>query len=295
MKVLLAGANSYTGARLVPFLLRKGHQVICVVRDKKFFTGQHKFEGVTVINGDLLRSQSIESFPEDIDAAYYLTNRLTQTSGFAGLEALAAQNFMDALNRTQCKQLITLGDINNTSREHIENILASGKAALTCLQSSMIIGQASIAVEFFEALTQNTPIVITKAWAKTLIQPIYIDDVLHYLHSCLLNAVAFHRKFDIGGPQQLTLKQMILLYIATYKSDKPDIVVLPFLNTKLAAYLLNFLSPTSYPEAQSLIQNLSTDSVVLDNSVNEVLPHECITFKQSLRLIHNKTGQAVTI
>src|SRR5437588_1735556 len=122
MKVLLAGANSYIGARLIPFLRQKGHQVVCIARDKKHFSNQDKYQGVTVINGDLLRSQSMEPFPPDIDAAFYLVNRLTQTSGFAGLEALSAQNFTDALNKTWCSQLITVSDISS-SLNHIENIL----------------------------------------------------------------------------------------------------------------------------------------------------------------------------
>ncbi len=295
MKVLLAGANSYIGARLIPFLQEKGHRVVCVVRDKKYFSNQSKYNGVTVINGDLLRSQSIEPFPQDIDAAFYLANRLTQTSGFAGLEALSAQNFMDALNKTGCQQLITLGDISSASREHIENILANGNAALTGLQTSMIIGEGSIAIELFNALTQNTPIVITTSWANTFIQPVYIDDLLNCLHDCLLNQETFNHKFDIGGPQTLTFKQMLLIYIATYIDIKPAVVILPFLNSKLASYLVNFLSPTSYPEAQNLLQNLSNDSVCRESRINEILPREYTTFKKALRLIHDKTDETVLI
>ena len=295
MKVLLAGANSYIATHLIPYLLRQGHEVICVARDKKYFSSQNKFKEVTVLNGDLLRSHSIEPFPEDVDAAYYLANRLTQTLGFAGLEALSAQNFMTALNRTQCRQLITVGDINNTSRLHVENILAAGKVALTGLQTSMIVGKGSISMELFSALTQNTPIVITKAWAEANIQPICIDDLLAYLHDCLLNQATYNRKFDIGGPQVMTFKQMMLLYIATYIEAKPNIVILPSLNARLASYLANFLSPINYPEAKSLLENLRYDSVCENDSIKDILPHECITFKQSLKLIHDKIGNAVSI
>jgi len=295
MKVLLAGANSYIATHLIPYLLRQGHEVICVARDKKYFSSQNKFKEVTVLNGDLLRSHSIEPFPEDVDAAYYLANRLTQTLGFAGLEALSAQNFMTALNRTQCRQLITVGDINNTSRLHVENILAAGKVALTGLQTSMIVGKGSISMELFSALTQNTPIVITKAWAEANIQPICIDDLLAYLHDCLLNQATYNRKFDIGGPQVMSFKQMMLLYIATYIEAKPNIVILPSLNARLASYLANFLSPINYPEAKSLLENLRYDSVCENDSIKDILPHECITFKQSLKLIHDKIGNAVSI
>ena len=34
MKILLTGATGYIGRRLLPALLDKGHDVVCVVRDK---------------------------------------------------------------------------------------------------------------------------------------------------------------------------------------------------------------------------------------------------------------------
>src|SRR4051794_11225204 len=112
MKVLLAGANSYVGTRLIPVLLEKGHEVVCLVRDKShFYKSNHYADAVTVIGGDLLRRQSIEYLPEDIDAAYYLVNSFIQTLGFAALGALSAQNFIEVINQTNCRQVITLGDI----------------------------------------------------------------------------------------------------------------------------------------------------------------------------------------
>jgi uncharacterized protein YbjT (DUF2867 family) len=292
MKLLLAGANSYVGSRLLPFLLQNGHEVVCVVRDKRLFAEQNKHAGVTLLNGDLLRRQGIEAFPEGIDAAFYLANRLTQTSGYAALEALSAQNFMEALNKTQCRQLITASPISDSPPVHVENILASGKATLTGLQTSMVIGRGSISIQLFEALTQNTPIVITRQWAKTLFQPIYIDDLLTSLHNCLSNNHAFNHRFDAGGPQVLTFKQMMLMYIATNMEVKPGVVILPFLNSRLASYLVNFLSPVSYPEAQSLIQSLDQDSVC-DNLNPDIVPGDSITFKQSLRLIRDRAGEKV--
>jgi len=295
MKVLLAGANSYIASQLIPCLIEKGHEVICVARDKKYFSAQNKYDGITVLNGDLLRSHSIEPFPINIDAAFYLANRLTQTSGFAGLEALSAQNFMDALNKTHCTQLITVGDLHAEQRTHVEKILAGGRASLTGLRTSMIIGPGSISMELFKALTENTPIVITNAWAQANIQPIYIEDLLGYLNDCMLNSATYNRKFEIGGPQVITFKQMILFYIASLASDKPNIVILPRLNSRLSSYLANFLSPINYPDAKSLLENLKYDSVCEDNCLKDILPRECATFKQSLQLMQNRTEKSMSV
>jgi len=85
------------------------------------------------------------------------------------------------------------------------------------------------------------------------------------------------------------------LYIATYADEKPNIVTLPRLNSRLAAYLANFLSPINYPEAQSLLENLRYDSVCEEDCIKDILPRECVTFKQSLQLIHNHTEKSMSV
>ncbi len=289
MKVLLAGANSYIGTRLVPVLLEKGHEVVCLVRDKGHFHKSNPYSGaVTVIGGDLLRRQSIEDVPGNIDAAYYLVNTFTQTSGFAALGALSAQNFMEVLSQTNCRHIITLGDINDKAtdraRMQAEDILCSSSPELTVLNTTMIIGQGSTALEMFNALTAKTPILIPQNWIKARSQPISATDVSGYLEACLLNEKTYNSKFDIGGPEVLSFKQMLLMYIAINKNFKPNIVVLPFLTAQLSSHLLNTLTPISYPGAQSLIENLKHDTICRENSIRNIITKQCLTFKESIRL-----------
>jgi uncharacterized protein YbjT (DUF2867 family) len=295
MKVLLAGANSYIGTHLIPELLGKGHQVVCLVRDKSHFLTHHPHAyGVTVSGGDLLRRQSIDPLPGDIDVACYLINNYTQTSEFSALAALSAQNFTEAINQTGCKQVITLSDINDKasgdSRLNVEDILRSGKPALTVLSASMIVGAGSAALEMFNTLVSKTPVVIPRTWIKTRIQPIATVDVLEYIEGCVSNEVTFNRKFDIGGPEVLTFKQMMLIYVATRAKSKPDIVILPFLTSHLSSSLRNALTPLSFPEAQRLIENLKQDSTCRENSIKEVVKVPCLTFKQAIRSGHEAPG-----
>lgn len=293
MKVLLAGANSYIGTRLIPVLNKKGHDVVCLVRDKSHFIKTNPYADVAkVLSGDLLRRQSIEELPGDIDVACYFVNTFSQTSEFAALGALSAQNFMEVIGQTNCRQVITLSDINdNTSynkkaRLTVENILGNGRPALTVLNAAMIIGPGSTALGMFNTLASKTSIVVPQNWIKTRLQPIATLDVLQYLDACLLNESTFNKKFDVGGPDVLSFKQMLLIYIAVYKNIKPGIVILPFLTSQLSSHLLNTLAPVNYAEAQSLIENLKHDTVCRENSIKNVIPIRPLTPKQMIRLSH---------
>jgi len=289
MKVLLTGANGYIGARLIPALLEQGHEVVCLVRDKKLFEKQSPYAGqVTLIAGDLLRSRSMEQFPADIDAAYYLVNALPQTSGFAGLEALSAENFIEAVNQTHCKQIISLSEIDDhlgqagLSRMHVEDVLRQANAAITILKSTMIIGPGSIAIELLEGLTKKSPIIIATNWAKAQEQPISTQNVVAYLVGCLLNEETFNSEFHISGPDVITFKQMLLMYGEVCRQKKVKIVKVPQVSSALSSYWLNYLTPISYSHAKTLVENLKFDLVSRDDAIQSIVPMQLQPLKEAL-------------
>jgi uncharacterized protein YbjT (DUF2867 family) len=290
MKILLTGANGYIGTRLIPALLQQGHEVVCLVRDRKLFEKQSAYANqVTTITGDLLRSRSMEPLPTDIQAAYYLVNALPQTSGFAGLEALSAENFIQAVNQTDCKHIISLSEIDDhlgqagLSRQHVEDILRTSDAAVTILKSTMIVGNGSIALELMEGLTKKSPIIIASNWAKAQEQPIATSNVIEYLAGCLLNESTFYSEFHISGPQVLTFKQMLLMYGEVCRQRKVKIVTVPQVSSALSSYWLNYLTPISYSHAKTLVENLRFDLVSRDDAIQSIIPLQLLPLKEALQ------------
>ncbi len=290
MKVLLTGASGYIGARLIPALLDKGYEVVCLVRDKTLFARQSPYAGnVTLIEGDLLRNRSMEPMPEDIDVAYYLVNAMIQTSGFAGLEALVAENFLNAISETNCKQIISLSDIDDhltaegLSRQHVEDILCKADAAITILKSTMIVGPGSVATELMDGLTRKMPVIIASNWSKAQEQPIAIADVIKYLVGCLLNKASFDSEFHISGPEVMTFKQMLTIYGDVCRKIKTKIVTVPQVSAALSSYWLNFLTPISYSHAKTLVENLKYDLISRDDAILRIVPMERLNFKQALQ------------
>jgi uncharacterized protein YbjT (DUF2867 family) len=299
MKILLAGANGYIGTRLIPILLQNGHDVFCLVRDKRRFHENSDYSThVTLLTGDLLDSNSIESFPEDIDAAYYLVHSMTGNKDFADLEADSANNFITAIDKTSCKQIIFLSGITNDdnlskhlqSRKNVEHVLISGKAALTVLRASIIIGSGSASFEIIRDLTEKLPLMTVPRWVNTKCQPIAIRDVLTYLDSVLLNEKAFNRTFDIGGPDILTFKQLMLIYAKVRKLDR-HIITIPFLSPKISSYWLYFVTSTSYSLAQSLVDSMKNETIVKDDAIKKIDDHQCLSYEKALELAFEKIEQ----
>jgi uncharacterized protein YbjT (DUF2867 family) len=299
MKVLLAGANGYIGTRLISVLLEHGHNVICLVRDKRRFHEQNDYsDRVTLLTGDLLKEQSIEAIPTDIDVAYYLVHSMAQADDFAALEALSAHSFVHAINKTNCKQVIYLSGITNDthlsnhlqSRRHVEDVLKEGKAALTVLRAAIIIGSGSSSFEIIRDLTEKLPVMTVPRWVNTKCQPIAIRDVLGYLSGVLLNERSFNRTFDIGGPDILSFKQMMLTY-AKVRKLKRYIVTIPFLSPKISSYWLYFVTSTSYSLAQSLVDSMKNETIMKNHDIDEVVKRDCLTYEEALKLAFNKIEQ----
>jgi uncharacterized protein YbjT (DUF2867 family) len=299
MKVLLAGANGYIGTRLIPVLLEQDHDLVCLVRDKRRFHEQSDFsDKVALIKGDLLKEDSIEAFPKNIDVAYYLVHSMSQDKNFAELEAQSAQNFVKQLNKTDCKQIIFLSGITNDdnlsdhllSRRHVEDVLREAKAKLTVLRAAIIIGSGSSSFEIIRDLTEKLPIMTVPRWVYTKCQPIAIRDVLGYLEGVMMNEKAFDKTFDIGGPDILSFKNMMLTY-AKVRYLKRRIITIPFLSPKISSYWLYFVTSVSYSLAQSLVDSMKNETIMKNHDIDKVVKRECLTYRQALALAFKKIEQ----
>ena len=92
MRVLLTGSTGYIGRRLLPELIRSGHEVICLVRDRRRFDWQDFTEDdlrhIRVVEGDLTDAASLQNVPRDIDVAFYLVHSMSSSyPNFTELEA----------------------------------------------------------------------------------------------------------------------------------------------------------------------------------------------------------------
>ncbi|MEO9870716.1 SDR family oxidoreductase [Ekhidna sp.] len=303
MKILLTGSTGYIGRRLLPDLVKAGHQVVCPVRDKRRFDFEDFDEGflasVDVIACDFLDRESLDKLPKDIDAAYYLIHSLTSNSKeFSKLEATTAENFISYLNTTKAQQTVYLGGIANdeelsdhlSSRQNVEEILKQSKTNLTVLRSAIIIGSGGASFEIIRDIVEKLPVMIAPKWLNSRCQPIGIYNVMEYLIGVLGNEKAFNSTFDIGGKDILTYKQMLLQF-AEVRGLKRYILTVPVLTIKLSSLWLYLVTSTSYRLARNLVDSMKNEVVVRDNSIESIVTIKKLSYKESLERTFQKISQ----
>lgn len=300
MKILLTGANGYIGTRLLPVLLENNHEVVCMVRDPRRFAHESDFDDkVKIITGDLLNPESLKSIPNDIDACYYLVHSMSGGGAdFADLEHQSAVNFVDAIKQTNCKQIVYLTGIVNdealskhlSSRLAVEDELKNSGISYTILRAAIIIGSGSASFEIIRDLSEKLPVMVAPKWVRTRCQPIGIRDVLAYLSGVLGNDHAFNQIFDIGGPDILSYKQMLLLYSRS-RGLKRYIFTVPVLTPKLSSLWLNMVTSVPYSLASSLVESMKNEVICNNDDIKKVVPRDCLTYMEALELAFERIEQ----
>lgn len=301
MKILLTGATGYIGKRLLPVLLEEGHEVYCCVRDAKRFPTEGIYNNplIKIIEIDFLTKIDKHKVIKEIDVSYYLIHSMSASTGdFEQLEELSANNFVDYITESNIQQIIYLGGITNeeqlskhlSSRKNVEKILTKGKVPVTALKAGIIVGSGSASFEIIRDLVEKLPFMITPKWLNTKIQPIAIRNVLEYLKGVLLRKECYYQSYDIGGPQVLTYKEMLLQF-AEVRGLKRYILTVPVMTPRISSYWLYFVTSTSYKLAVNLVSSMNVEVVAKKNELEEILNIKAIPYKEAVSLAFQKIEQ----
>jgi len=304
MKILLTGANGYIGKRLLPVLLEQGHKVVCCVRNKERFAPKElNHPKLEVIEADLLKRNSLDKIPTDIEISYYLIHSmLHDTEDFDELEKKCALNFIDFLKKTENRQIIYLSGIANEeklskhlkSRKEVEEILKQSRSYYTILRAGIIVGSGSASFEIIRDLVEKLPIMVSPKWLLTKCQPIAVRNVIEFLHKVIYHKECLNQTFDIGGPEVLSYKEMLLQYAEVRKLNR-RVITFPVMTPRLSSYWLFFITSTSYNLAVNLVNSMKIEVVCRPNNVAEVLDIRLLPYKEAIERAMGKIKQQMII
>lgn len=304
MKILLTGANGYIGRRLLPVLVNQGHEVFAVVRDKRtLHLSEKELEHTKVFEADFLKPKTLSALPKEIDVAFYLMHSLaSESKSFASMEKKVAENFVSYLRQSKAKQQIFLGGISNdqdlsehlNSRLQTEKELAKSKVPLTVFRAAIIIGSGGASFEIIRDLVEKLPFMIAPKWLNTKCQPIAIRNVIDYLSFAIGNESIYGGVYDIGGPEVLTYKQMLLQF-AEARKMKRYILTVPIMSPRLSSYWLYFVTATSYRIAVNLVDSMRNEVVVKESGIEKHIKIDLLSYKEAVGLAFNRIEQNMVL
>ncbi|GGF25745.1 NmrA family protein [Halobacillus andaensis] len=288
--VALTGATGYIGNNLLE-KLTKYADVIALSRN-----GDHKedSEHVTWRSCDLYSMADAEKGLEGADIAVYLVHsmlpsaKLTQGS-FEDMDVILSDNFAQAAKKQGVKQIVYLSGIipkakrlsrHLRSRLEVEKILGAYGVPVTTIRAALIVGPKGSSFPILAKLVKRLPIMALPKWTRIKTHPIALPDVLNALNTSIDNQNLKGKAIDVGGPEVMTYKEM-MLQTAEAMGKNPRLFDVPFITVKLSRLWVSLTTQSPkemvYPLIESLVHPMTASPERMEKEVSE----GTMTFKEA--------------
>jgi uncharacterized protein YbjT (DUF2867 family) len=284
--VLVTGASGFVGSHLAKALVENGHVVRAMTRHPASYSGAGD-----PVAGDVTDPDSLAAALDGVDAAYYLVHSLADDD-FERKDAAAARSFAAAAAKANLERIVYLGGLGQEneelsahlrSRREVEQLLAAGPVPVTVLRAAIVIGHGGISWEITRQLVAHLPAMVVPRWATTRTQPIALRDVIRYLTGVLEPAEALGRTFEIGGPEVMTYADM-MRRVARLRHHRPlPMLKVPLLTPRLSSYWLVLVTDVDTATARNLVDSMSNEVVVRDDSILEIVPGPVMSYDDAVR------------
>lgn len=297
-RVAIAGATGFVGSVLRTRLADR-YRIRGLTRSRGRVTdadGEADGPGVEWRRCDLYRLHEVTEALRGCDVALYLVHsmspsaRLTQAD-FADLDLLMADTFRRGAEAAGVKQIVFLGGLvpgdeelskHLASRLEVEDALAAGPVPFTAIRAGLIVGAGGSSFAMMANLVRRLPLMILPRWTRSRTQPVALDDVVRAVEIVLENPDDFIGRFDVGGPDRMTYREMMR---RTGEAMGRRIAMLDVraFSPRLSVLWVSLFGGQPRALVAPLVDSLRHDMVAGANRLQERLADGLVPFETSVR------------
>jgi uncharacterized protein YbjT (DUF2867 family) len=294
VRVLVAGASGFVGARLCPALEAAGHTVRAMTRRPAGYRG-----GGEPVAGDVGDPATLRTALAGCEVAFYLVHSLGDAD-FEQRDADGAAAFGRAAAHAGVARIVYLGGLGASeddlsahlrSRHEVEELLGKAGAPVTTLRAGIIVGHGGISWEMTRQLVEHLPAMVCPRWVRTRTQPIAVADVVRYLVGVLDVPETTGSGFDIGGPEVLEYLTM-MRRVAAIEGRRMLVLPVPLLTPSLSSRWLSLVTDVDVATGRSLIDSMSNEVVVRDDSIRELVPFSPMDYDDAVLVALGERARA---
>ena len=271
--IVVLGGTGFLGTRLVARLIKDGHQVTVLSRDRE----QHKhllvLPGLTLENCDVYDEAYLSERFRGKDVVINLVGILNERgfggSGFRRAHTELTRGVLQAARSAGSARLLQVSALKAapdapsyylSSKGEAEQLIRDSGAALdwTIFQPSVMFGPGDSFLNRFARLLATIPWVLPLAKPNARFQPVFVDDVVEALRRCLHGGSCSRQTYELGGPHTYSLREIVNM-VAKLTGRRRWIMGLPDPVAWLQALAMNFVP--GRPFSSDNYRSLTVDSV----------------------------------
>jgi uncharacterized protein YbjT (DUF2867 family) len=310
--IVVLGGTGFLGTRLVARLIKDGHRVTVLSRDRE----QHKhllvLPGLTLENCDVYEEAQLSEHFRGKDVVINLIGILNER-GFGGagfrrahteltrgvLQAARSAGVTRLLQVSALKAAVDAPSYYLRSKGDAEHLIRESSSALdwTIFQPSVMFGPGDSFLNRFAGLLAAIPWVFPLAKPNARFQPVLVDDVIEAVLRCLHGGASSRQTYELGGPQVYSLREIVGL-VAKLTGRRRWLMGLPDPLARMQALVMDFVP--GRPFSSDNYRSLTIDSVCKEDGFAKlgIKPQSMVaTARQYLgalednaRLSHNRAS-----
>lgn len=276
---LVTGASGYVGSHLVPALLAAGWRVRVLARTPQRLDAAWR-DRVDVVVGDATDPDAVARALSGVDVAYFLLHSMDGRGDYRARDRELAGTFARAAREGGVRRLVYLSGLHPpfehlsehlASRVEVGEVLLSSGVPTAVLQAGVVLGAGSASFDMLRHLTERLPVAFGPKWLRSHIQPIWIDDVVHYLVRAADLAADVNRTIDVGMDETLTYLDMMRRYARVTGLLPRVLGTVPVLTPGLASHWVGLVTPVPAGIARPLVGSLVHDAVKHSDDADTLL------------------------
>jgi uncharacterized protein YbjT (DUF2867 family) len=222
--IVVLGGTGFLGTRLVARLIKDGHQVTVLSRDRE----QHKhllvLPGLTLENCDVYQEPQLSERFRGKDVVINLIGILNERgfsgAGFRRAHVELTRHVLLAARSAGVGRLLQVSALKAApdapsyylrSKGEAEKLIRDQSALdWTIFKPAVMFGPGDSFLNRFAGLLAAIPLVFPLARPNARMQPLWVDDMVDALLRCLHGGASSRQTYELGGPQIYTLKEIVV-------------------------------------------------------------------------------------
>jgi NADH dehydrogenase len=276
--VTIFGASGFLGRHIVRALANDGWRIRAAVRrpnNALFLQPMGRVGQIQIVKANIQDEEAVRAALKGADAAISLVGILYQSGSqrFDKVHVEAAERMAGLAWDMRVGRLLHVSALgverNQRSRYARTKFLGEQRVrgafpAATVFRPSVVFGPEDDFFNKFAALARLLPVLPLIGGGKTKFQPVFVGDIARAAVKVLADASTAGRTYELGGPEIMTLKEIMELVLKETRRNRIRLPI-PFSLARAQALVLGLLPKPLLTLDQ--VRLLETDNTVSEGAL----------------------------